>query len=136
MLNLIRFVLIGFVVLFLSGCTTTEGKRGFAVKTFGYEFTCVNEPSQTVIDGEVVKKLLAAAGTLQEPFEVQSDVATNGLDAYTNALNGYTSALNGFVGALNGFTNTLGAQKEDVPETKVLIKNCQDLIKYKSRWWH
>ena len=63
MLNFIRVALIGLAALFLSACTTIESKRGFTVKTFGYEFTCVNEPSQTVVDKDVVKALIATVGS-------------------------------------------------------------------------
>ena len=78
MLNLIRCVAICFVALFLSACTTIEAKRGFAVKTLGYEFTCAHEPSQTVIDGDVVKKLLEVATLLPSPANVYNTTPRNG----------------------------------------------------------
>ena len=61
MLNFIRVVLIGFMVLTVAGCTTVKAKSGFSVRVSGYEFTCTTEPKQKLLNKKLAKALAAAA---------------------------------------------------------------------------
>ena len=130
MLNLIRCVAICFVALFLSACTTIEAKRGFAVKTLGYEFTCAHEPSQTVIDGDVVKKLVeVAAGAQPNSEEYRLDsLPQDERDRIVKKLETLTSAV-------NNFTSALSTLRDDVLTTEELIEKCHELTKQKPRLW-
>ena len=120
MLNLIRCVAICLAVLFLSACTTIDAKRGFAVKTWGYEFTCAHEPSQTVIDGDVVKKLTDAAKALLPAAKLDgADVPKSEIQNLADEVGKLTTALN-----------------KKVPTINTLVTACSDLAEHKSRWWH
>ena len=74
MLNFIRVVLIGFMVLAVAGCTTVKAKSGFSVRVSGYEFTCTTEPKQKLLNKELAKslaeKLKVVAATLGGTTEI------------------------------------------------------------------
>ena len=149
MLNLIRCVAICFVALFLSACTTIEAKRGFAVKTFGYEFTCAHEPGQTVIDGDVVKKLVEATSG---QFAVQKIPKRPEVPEGAHELSGRKVTENGVseevAQQIAKQVDEQVAQREYVTKivaevfeanaasrTNDLFEKCKDLTKQKLRFW-
>ena len=119
MLNFIRVVLIGFMVLTVAGCTTIKAKSGFSVKTVGYEFTCTHEPSQKVIDKELAKKILdALSASAGLSYQVNGTGVKKELDVNGQAI-------------IKEFASQLMTE-----HTKTLVENCQTLIHNSKRpWW-